>query len=111
MRLQLVMTALLGLASSAAAQTQEQRNVMNHVAQVLVVSNGCPSLKPRMLLMSMLLNQSGIDLDRSPYREFVKERGEHYTRAMSRHRPEVICSTGRLLYGRNGQNVANLLED
>lgn len=101
---------LSGTLAPAFAQTQTQKNVMNHVAQAIVVSNGCSSLKPRMLLMSMLLQKYKIDIDRSPFKEFMKDRGEYHAKAMSKYSEEIVCVTGRTLYGDKGQNVPNLLE-
>jgi hypothetical protein len=111
MRQMMGIVIVLGLAAPANAQTTVQKNVMNHIAQALVVSNGCPSLKPRSRLMAMLLRENRIDIEKSPFREFMQDRGAHYTRQMANFKPEIVCHTGRFLYGDKGSNVPHLLED
>lgn len=91
------------------AQTLEQRNVINHVAQVMVITNACPTLQPRMLLLAMLLKDNRIDLEKSPFRELVAERGAHHTRTTANYRREIICQSGLFLYGPNGHNVPHLI--
>lgn len=109
MRLALAVATLLS--PPALAQTQAQKNVMDHVAQVLAISNKCTSLEPNNLLLAMLLQESKIDVEHSPYREFVMARGAEHTRKIARFKEEIICVSGKTLYGKNGANVPGLLRE
>ena len=110
-RVFIVISLCLIADQGAFAQSQAQKNVMNHVAQALVLANGCPQMKPRNLLMAMLLTENKIDVERSPFKEYMLERGAELTRKMAAYSHDVVCQSARLLYGDKGQNVPHLLQD
>ncbi len=91
------------------AQTQSQKNVMNHIAQVIALSNKCNSLEPNNLLMAMVLSNNKIDIEQSPFKEYIYARGIEHQKASERYSVDIVCHTGKVLYGKNGSNVPGLL--
>ena len=93
----------------AAAQSQQQQNVMTHIGRALALNNKCPALKPNNLIIGMVTRQHGIDMNRAPYRDIIVARGADYAREIAALDQQAACDLGRKLYGPRGEKVSNFL--
>lgn len=91
------------------AQTTEQRNAMNHIAQVAAIEANCTRLQGNHALMAVLMAELKIDIDKEPFKSYILKRGIEVSKDMQKYDENTVCVTGRMLYGRRGSNVKNLL--
>jgi hypothetical protein len=111
MKLALVLVSGTLAFNGAQAQSAAQTNVMNHVAQVTAISLKCPKLKPNSAVIALLLGHYGIDLEREPYKRIMQAKGREHLGKIQKFETEIICVTGKTLYGPKGANVPDLLSE
>ena len=93
----------------AAAQSQQQQNVMTHIGRAVALNNKCPALKPNNLIVGMVARRYGIDMNRAPYSDIIVAKGAEYAREIAALDQQAACDLGRKLYGPQGEKVPNFL--
>jgi hypothetical protein len=104
-----LIATLAGGSVPAAAQSQQQQNVMTHIGRAVALNNKCPALKPNSLIIGMVTRQRGIAMNRAPYSDIIVAKGAEYAREIAALDPQAACDLGRKLYGPQGEKVPNFL--
>ncbi len=91
------------------AQTQEQRNVINHIGDITVIESKCPTLKVNEPWIGAALTLYKVDLKKTKFANMLRERIKLTSAKMSDIDSEIACASGIMLYGENGINVKKLL--
>lgn len=92
---------------AGAAVAGERENALNHIAQVIAVSQLCDKVTLNTTMIALLAARFGVD--------FERDKIELATQIANQSKPwkaepnEAICGAGVYLYGPNGQNVPGLL--
>jgi hypothetical protein len=85
-------------APSAAAQTQQQQNVMTHIGRTVALNNKCPALKPNNLIIGMVTRQHGIAMNRAPYSDIIVAKGADYAREIAALDQQAAAISGEALW-------------
>lgn len=97
------------LATPSIAQTQTQKNAMNHAAQALAAAKFCDSLQSNDILIATMLAGLGVDISKEPFQTYITGRAiKHGTDAKTMPQA-AVCFAGVKLYGAKGENVPNLV--
>jgi hypothetical protein len=104
-----LIATLAGSLVPAAAQSQQQQNVMTHIGRAVALNNKCPALKPNNLIIGMVTRQHGIAMNRAPYSDIIVAKGAEYAREIAALDTLAACDLGRKLYGPQGEKVPNFL--
>ena len=104
-----LIATLAGGSVPAAAQSQQQQNVMTHIGRAVALNNKCPALKPNSLIIGMVTRQRGIAMNRAPYSDIIVAKGGEYAREIAALDTPAACALGRKLYGPQGEKVPNFL--
>lgn len=107
------LVALLGLVLSSPAWAQsfstEQRNVINHLAQVLATTKYCSQLASNDTAIAMLLVGYEIDIRKRQVVDELTSKVRQHFDALKATSPEIGCRVAYALYGPGGENVPGLL--
>lgn len=87
--------------------TQEQRNLLNHLAQVMVIQHNCPEYESNDGLIAVALARFNVRLSEPGTEAFFKARYAEQEKGM--RAGKAACIVGWGLYGKGGRNVPNLL--
>ena len=106
MVLAIAMTA--PIAASAQSLSQQQRNLLNHLAQVMVIQNNCPEYDSNDTLIAVMLAHYKLRLTDKDSEAYFKGRYAEQEKGM-RAGKTAACLIGWSLDGKGGQNVPDLL--
>ncbi|MET3892780.1 L-lactate utilization protein LutB [Bosea sp. OAE506] len=99
------------LASAAGASLSiDQRNAVDHFAQVSVLSDRCQEYYANDLQLSAMIKRHRIDMERTEVVEFRQARYRHHMDAMDASGETVGCLSGWNMYGPGGKSVPGLLK-
>lgn len=109
---------LVMIASPALAQSQTQKNILDKIAESIVLSSLCPKLEVNETLAGFSVMYGKIDLDQSKYKNYLRNKIEQTRAGMERIKPEdgsspedLYCMTAMFLYGPKGVNASGLLQE
>ncbi len=101
--------------AKAEPRRTKQENVLNHIAEVMVIDEMCDRLEMNTVVISMAANYNGVSA------KDLSSGGKYHDKLVSliqRKRSEMmeieveeemVCMSGDLLYGKSGVNVAGFL--
>lgn len=106
----LVTLASVGLLTASEAQSlnQKQRNLLNHIAQVMVIQNNCPEYESNDSLIAIMLTYYKLNLSDKSTELYLKGRYIEQEKGLNAGKT-LACLVGWSLYGKGGQNVPDLL--
>ncbi len=107
----LTLFAIVASVSEAKAQSQKQINVINHLADATAVDVLCDSLTVNELLAAASMAAYKVDLSQPKFSNRLRKRLEETIASLKGIDPDLVCLSGKVLYGENGQNVPGLLEE
>lgn len=99
----------VSFASPATAYNEQQKNVLNHAAEAIAVSQRCDNLEPDFDTISMAAVMFGVPLADENHLNNLRRIIVEKQRSIEHHEDAIICATGEMLYGPEGLNVPNLL--
>lgn len=104
-RLSLIVFAFFAVPASA--QTQEQKNVMQHLAVLYVADKWCSEYSVSLNDINRAASSSKIRPDRSPFKEYLKSEVDRTQEALSGAGAKDGCEVIYTLYGPKGSAVAS----
>jgi hypothetical protein len=102
-------TAIASPPAAAQSLSTEQKNLINHLAQVMVFTNECPQFIANDVMAGLLLTAYGVDISAGAARALLIERYADHLDGMKAMGAELGCVAGYMLYGPEGRNVPKLL--
>lgn len=113
MRRVLIAIAANGVFLIPASSQSAQDNVIEHIAEVMAVESLCSELQRNSMLIAVAAQFHGIDASDiaagGRYHNKLVSLIRKKTASMSDMDEEIICLSGRFLYGEKGVNVKGLL--
>ena len=100
---------LLSAAAHAQQFTREEMNVMNHIAQALVIGDECPDLEANDSMLALAAVANEIDLEVPAVRRVILDKYAEHLASIRAIGVGMACRIGYELYGPDGSNVANLV--
>lgn len=99
------------LAGPALAQslTQQQRNAVNHLAQVMAIEIECPEYEANQLNLAVLTSGYKLDLSSPAIERMMRDIVGKSREGIRSAGNKVGCLVGWSLYGPGGQNVRDLI--
>lgn len=103
------------LVAKAETRNSKQENVLNHIAEVMVIDDLCDRLEVNLVLVSLAATYNGVDA------KDISSGGKYHNKLVSLVREkkaemlsigageDVVCMSGDFLYGDSGMNVKGLL--
>ncbi|GHE50864.1 hypothetical protein GCM10019059_07460 [Camelimonas fluminis] len=106
-----IVIAIAMSAASAAAQelSQQQKNAVNHIAQVVATESYCNEYRANARAINALAKVYSIDLDAQYIRNVTALLAANHLNGLKAAGKQVGCLTAWGLYGPGGENVPNLL--
>lgn len=101
-------TAMLATPALPQSLNQQQRNLLNHLAQVMVIQNNCPDYDSNDGLIAVMLSHYKLRLSDNTSEAYFKSRYAEHMKGMQIGKTPA-CLIGWSLYGKGGQNVPDLL--
>lgn len=109
----LLTIAVLAIAASpvsAASLTERQRNILDKYAEVLAITERCPTYKPNELLFTVAMQTFGIKNRDAPHvRDYLRKKLNTALVGIADKSEPIVCVTGRFMYGPRGAAVENAI--
>lgn len=95
--------------ADAKALSEEQRNALNHMAQVQVAADLCRRVEVNKVAILLLVKMYDLDFADPEVSEYLLLRYRAQMEPMRGKDEDMICRAGLFLYGPNGENVKDML--
>lgn len=100
---------LTGAAASASAYNEKQENVLNNLAEALALDRLCSELHINGPIAAAAFAFYDLDISNESVKSSLEKRIQSISDDMSDHDEEIICMTGKFMYGPKGMSIKNLL--
>jgi len=95
--------------AEAQSLSQEQRNALNHLGQVMAIGIECPEYEASQLNVSLLMAGYDLDFSKPAIERMMRDIVAQSREGLRATGTKIGCVVAWGLYGPGGQNVPNLI--